>query len=60
MLLVICFIVFGLTDVMFWLMITQAFYAAMVCVLVGFCLAAKTPAPAAIPSISSHERHATT
>lgn len=58
LLLVICFIVFGLTDVMFWLMLTKAFYATTICILTGFCLAAKTPAAAT--SISSHERHATT
>ena len=58
-LLVICFIVFGLTDVMFWLMLTKAFYATTVCVLAGFCLAAK-PALPLTPSISSHESHATT
>jgi O-antigen ligase len=39
LLLVICFIGFGLTDVMFWLMIPKVFYAMMVCVLTGFCLA---------------------
>lgn len=43
LLLVVCFIGFGLTDVMFWLMMTKTFYAAMICVLVGFCLAAKGP-----------------
>ncbi|WP_229467281.1 O-antigen ligase [Massilia sp. Mn16-1_5] len=42
MLLVILFVAFGLTDVMFWLMRTQAFYATMVCVLAGFCLAAQS------------------
>ena len=46
MLLVILFVAFGLTDVMFWLMRTQAFYATMVCVLAGFCLAAQA-APSA-------------
>lgn len=54
-LLVICFIVFGLTDVMFWLMLTQVFYATAVCILVGFCLTAKL-----LPSLSSHAPHATT
>ncbi|HEU4375716.1 MAG TPA: O-antigen ligase family protein [Telluria sp.] len=39
LLLVVCFIGFGLTDVMFWLMIPKAFYAMMVCALTGFCLA---------------------
>jgi len=58
-LLVICFIVFGLTDVMFWLMLTKVFYATMVGVLVGFCLAAR-PAPAPVTRISSHDRHAST
>jgi len=57
LLLVICFIAFGLTDVMFWLMLTKAFYATMVCVLVGFCLAAQSPAPSSLPA-SSLERHA--
>jgi O-antigen ligase len=41
MLLVICFIAFGLTDAMFWLMMTKVFYATMACVLAGFCLAAQ-------------------
>lgn len=54
-LLVICYIAFGLTDVMFWLMLTKVFYATTVCVLAGFCLAAKPG-----PSISSHAPHATT
>ncbi len=36
--LVMCFIGFGLTDVMFWLMIPKVFYGMMVCVLIGFCL----------------------
>jgi len=45
--LVICFIGFGLTDVMFWLMITKVFYAMMVCTIMGFCLATSTHAPAA-------------
>jgi O-antigen ligase len=39
LLLVICFIGFGLTDVMFWLMIPKSFYAMMLCALTGFCLA---------------------
>jgi O-antigen ligase len=46
MLLVISFIAFGLTDVMFWLMMTKVFYATMVCVLAGFCLAAQATPPA--------------
>ena len=37
--LVICYIGFGLTDVMFWLMIPKVFYATLVCALIGFCLA---------------------
>jgi len=37
--LVLCFIGFGLTDVMFWLMMPKVFYVMMVCVLAGFCLA---------------------
>jgi O-antigen ligase len=41
--LVICFIGFGLTDVMFWLMATKVFYAMMVCVLAGFCLMPTAP-----------------
>ena len=57
LLLVICFIVFGLTDVMFWLMLTKVFYATMVAVLVGFCLVARS-APAPVTRISSHDRHA--
>ncbi len=36
--LVLCYIGFGLTDVMFWLMIPKAFYGMMVCALAGFCL----------------------
>ncbi|MBI3229278.1 MAG: O-antigen ligase family protein, partial [Burkholderiales bacterium] len=36
--LVLCFIGFGLTDVMFWLMMTKVFYVMMVGVLAGFCL----------------------
>lgn len=37
-LLVVCFMIFGLTDVMFWLMTPKSYYAMMVCVLAGFCL----------------------
>jgi hypothetical protein len=37
--LVVCFIGFGLTDVMFWLMIPKVFYAMMVCTIAGLCLA---------------------
>jgi O-antigen ligase len=36
--LVLCFIGFGLTDVMFWLMMTKVFYVMMVCTLAGLCL----------------------
>lgn len=39
--LVLCFIGFGLTDVMFWLMRPTVFYAMMVGVLTGLCLANK-------------------
>lgn len=39
--LVACFIGFGLTDVMFWLMIPKVFYATMVCTIMGFCLASR-------------------
>ena len=42
--LVSCFIVFGLTDVMFWLMIPKAFYTMMVGVLIGLCLQ-RAPGP---------------
>lgn len=49
LLLVICFIGFGLTDVMFWLMIPKSFYAMMVCALTGFCLA-NDAQPAARPT----------
>lgn len=37
--LVACFVAFGLTDVMFWLMAPKVFYGMMVCTLIGFCLA---------------------
>jgi O-antigen ligase len=40
--LVVSFIGFGLTDVMFWLMITKVFYTMMVCTIMGFCLATPT------------------
>jgi O-antigen ligase len=49
LILVACFIAFGLTDVMFWLMATKVFYAMMVGVLVGFCLSGK-PAAVAAPT----------
>lgn len=39
MVLVVSFIMFGLTDVMFWLMATKSFYVMMVCILTGYCLA---------------------
>jgi O-antigen ligase len=63
MLLVISFIAFGLTDVMFWLMMTKVFYATMVCVLAGFCLAAQglshgAPAAASPSSQVPHARDA--
>jgi ADP-heptose:LPS heptosyltransferase/O-antigen ligase len=41
--LVVAFIGFGLTDVMFWLMIPKVFYAMMVCTLIGFCLIGREP-----------------
>ena len=47
--LVVCFIGFGLTDVMFWLMIPKVFYATLVCVIIGFCLA--LPPRGAAPSV---------
>ena len=37
-LLVCCFIGFGLTDVMFWLMAPKTFYGTIVCALIGLCL----------------------
>ncbi|WP_338845739.1 O-antigen ligase family protein [Massilia sp. W12] len=37
-LLVLCFIGFGLTDVMFWLMMPKVFYVMFVGVLAGYCL----------------------
>jgi O-antigen ligase len=39
--LVLCFIAFSLTDVMFWLMIPKVFYVMMTSVLIGFCLTAQ-------------------
>ncbi|OFA02560.1 ADP-heptose--LPS heptosyltransferase 2 [Duganella sp. HH101] len=42
---VVAFFGFGLTDVMFWLMMPKVFYVMMVCSLVGLCLAAQYPAP---------------
>jgi len=38
MVMVVCFIGFGLTDVMFWLMATKLFYITMACSLAGICL----------------------
>ena len=43
---VVSFIAFGLTDVMFWLMMTKVFYVMMVSSLIGMCLATQyTPPP---------------
>jgi O-antigen ligase len=39
--LVLCFIAFSLTDVMFWLMMPKVFYVMMTSVLIGFCLTAQ-------------------
>jgi O-antigen ligase len=39
--LVTCLFAFGLTDVMFWLMMPKVFYVMMVSVLIGFCLGIK-------------------
>lgn len=39
--LVTCFIAFGLTDVMFWLMMPKVFYVMLTSVLIGFCLVTK-------------------
>ncbi len=39
--LVMCFIAFGLTDVMFWLMLPKVFYVMMLGVLTGYCMVAK-------------------
>lgn len=59
-LLVVCFIGFGLTDVMFWLMLPKAFYATMICLLTGFCLVAKTsPRTSANPQPALYTNHAT-
>jgi O-antigen ligase len=41
LLLVWCFIGFGLTDVMFWLMNPKVFYIMMMAILVGYCLLEK-------------------
>lgn len=45
MVLVAAFIGFGLTDVMFWLMMPKVFYVMMVCSLIGMCLAVRHRAP---------------
>ncbi|USX21928.1 O-antigen ligase family protein [Oxalobacteraceae bacterium OTU3REALA1] len=43
---VVAFMAFGLTDVMFWLMMTKVFYVMMVSSLIGMCLATQyTPPP---------------
>jgi ADP-heptose:LPS heptosyltransferase/O-antigen ligase len=38
MVLVLCFVGFGLTDVMFWLMAPKLFYVTMACSMAGMCL----------------------
>lgn len=38
MVMVLCFVGFGLTDVMFWLMAPKLFYVTMGCSLAGMCL----------------------
>lgn len=38
MVMVLCFVGFGLTDVMFWLMAPKLFYVTMACSLAGICL----------------------
>jgi ADP-heptose:LPS heptosyltransferase/O-antigen ligase len=43
--LVAAFIGFGLTDVMFWLMMPKVYYVMMVCSLIGMCLALRHSAP---------------
>jgi ADP-heptose:LPS heptosyltransferase/O-antigen ligase len=45
MVLVAAFIGFGLTDVMFWLMMPKVFYVMMLCSLIGMCLAVRYSAP---------------
>lgn len=46
MVVVVAFIGFGITDVMFWLMKTKVFYVMMVGSLIGMCLATQyTPPP---------------
>jgi ADP-heptose:LPS heptosyltransferase len=43
--LVAAFVGFGLTDVMFWLMMPKVFYVMMLCSLIGMCLAVRYSAP---------------
>lgn len=38
MVMVLCFVGFGLTDTMFWLMAPKLFYVTMACSLAGICL----------------------
>ncbi|MCE3263844.1 MAG: glycosyltransferase family 9 protein [Pseudoduganella sp.] len=38
MVMVLCFVGFGLTDAMFWLMAPKLFYVTMACSLAGICL----------------------
>jgi ADP-heptose:LPS heptosyltransferase/O-antigen ligase len=45
MVLVTAFIGFGLTEVMFWLMMTKVYYVMMACTLIGLCQAAQHSAP---------------
>ncbi len=41
MLVVLCYFSFGLTEVIFWSLKGSMFYALMVFLLMGFCLAAQ-------------------
>jgi hypothetical protein len=41
LILVLCFIAFGLTDAMFWLMTPKMYFIMFTCVLIGLCLAQK-------------------
>jgi len=43
--LVAAFIGFGVTEVMFWVMMPKMFYVMMVCSLIGMCLALRHSAP---------------
>jgi ADP-heptose:LPS heptosyltransferase/O-antigen ligase len=43
--LVAAFVGFGLTEVMFWLMMPKMFYVMVVCSLIGMCLAVRHRAP---------------